>query len=147
MDCDDVSNIFDDDIDDFYRYYFAWFEAYKCILEERWDKAEKIAENLDNFIPSLFQKQEVFWDKKLLALKKIISDQKYIEGYDFCRNLVPLKRRASELASFFAVVLCYLIYNIHLMINSFYNLIYSKPLSLYKYLYNLNALCLQTNKQ
>lgn len=101
MDCDDVSNIFDDDIDDFYRYYFAWFEAYKCILEERWNKAEKIAENLENFIPSLFQKQEVFWDKKLLALKEIIADQKYIEGYEFCRNLIPLKRRASELASFF----------------------------------------------
>lgn len=101
MHCDDVSDIGDDDIDDFYRYYFAWFEAYKCILEGKWNQARKIADNLEDFVPALFKKQEVFWNKKLLALKKIIIEQKQINGYDFCKNLVPLKRRASELAVFF----------------------------------------------
>ena len=101
MDCDDVSNISDEDVDDFYRYYFAWFEVYKYILEEEWEQAKKIACNLEGFVPSLFKKQEVFWDKKLLALKKIIIAQRKVDGYDFCRNLVPLKRRASELAVFF----------------------------------------------
>ena len=38
MDCDDVSNIEDDDVDDFYRYYFAWFEIYRYILEEKCNK-------------------------------------------------------------------------------------------------------------
>lgn len=101
MDCDDVSNVNDDDIDDFYRYYFAWFETYKCILEEKWYQAGKIADMLENFVPSLFKKQEVFWDKKLLALKRIINEKRQINGYNFCKNLVPLKRRASELAVFF----------------------------------------------
>ena len=71
------------------------------ILEEEWEQAEKIACNLEGFVPSLFKKQEVFWDKKLLALKEIITAQRKVDGYDFCRNLVPLKRRASELAVFF----------------------------------------------
>lgn len=101
MDCVDVSDISDNDIDDFYRYYFAWFEVYKCILEEKWGDAEKIADDLKDFVPSLFKKQEVFWNKKLLALKEIIAKQRQVSGYDFCKNLVPLKRRASELAVFF----------------------------------------------
>lgn len=101
MDCDDVSDINDNDIDDFYRYYFGWFEAYKCILEEKWSQAEKIANDLNDFVPSLFKKQEVFWNKKLLALEEIIKMQRKVNGYDFCKNLVPLKRRASELAVFF----------------------------------------------
>lgn len=101
MDCVDVSDISDSDIDDFYRYYFAWFEVYKCILEEKWGDAERIADDLKDFVPSLFKKQEVFWNKKLLALKEIIDEQRQVSGYDFCKNLVPLKRRASELAVFF----------------------------------------------
>ena len=101
MACNDVSDIEDDDIDDFYRYYFAWFEVYRCILDAEWNRADVIIENLNGFVPALFQKQEVFWDKKLLALKQIVADQKIIDGYSFCNNLVPLKRRASELAAFF----------------------------------------------
>lgn len=101
MDCVDVSDISDNDIDDFYRYYFAWFEVYKCILEKKWRDAERIADDLKDFVPSLFKKQEVFWNKKLLALKEIIAEQRQVSGYDFCKNLVPLKRRASELAVFF----------------------------------------------
>ena len=101
MDCDDVSDIDDEDVDDFYRYYFAWFEIYRCILEEKWQYAEIITNSLNDFVPSLFKKQEVFWDKKLLALKQIILNRKILDGYDFCNKLVPLKRRSSELASFF----------------------------------------------
>ena len=60
MDCDDVSNIEDDDVDDFYRYYFAWFEVYRYILDEKWERATEITNLLGDFVPSLFQKQEVF---------------------------------------------------------------------------------------
>lgn len=101
MDCDDVSNVEDEDVDDFYRYYFAWFEIYRYVLEEKWQNATEIASSLNAFVPSLFKTQEVFWDKKLLAIKEIISDCKILDGYDFCNKLVPLKRRSSELASFF----------------------------------------------
>ena len=101
MDCDDISDIHNDDIDDFYRYYFGWFEAYKSIKEGNWCQANKITQDLQGFVPALFQKQEVFWDKKLLALKELIDNQIEIDGYYFCKKLVQLKRRASELATFF----------------------------------------------
>lgn len=101
MECKNVADLKDDDIDDFYRYYFAWFEVYRCILEKKWNLARNIANELQGFVPSLFKKQEVFWDKKLLALNKILENKSFINGYNFCKNLVPLKRRASELASFF----------------------------------------------
>lgn len=101
MGCNDISDIEDEEIDDFYRYYFAWFEVYRCIRTKKWDEAQKISEALDGFVPALFQKQEVFWDKKLLALKEIIRNRKTINGYNFSRNLVALNRRANELATFF----------------------------------------------
>lgn len=101
MECENVANLKDDDIDDFYRYYFAWFEIYKCILESKWNEANAIADNLQGFVPSLFKKQEVFWDKKLLALNKLLENKSFVNGYNFCKNLVPLNRRASELAVFF----------------------------------------------
>lgn len=99
--CKNISDIYDDDIDDFYRYYFAWFEIYRAILEDRWQNAEELACGLHGFVPALFQKQEVFWEKKILALNKIIQSKKKPSGYDFARNLVNLKRRESELAFFF----------------------------------------------
>lgn len=101
MECADVSDVGDEDVDDFYRYYFACFEIYRYILEGKWQQAEKITNLLNGFVPALFRKQEVFWDKKLLAFKKIILNQEILDGYDFCNKLVPLKRRSSELASFF----------------------------------------------
>lgn len=101
LDCNDISDVKNDDIDDFYRYYFAWFELYKNILLNNWAKAELFVDDLKGFVPALFQKQEVFWDKKLLAVKEIIIERRKINGYIFCKNLVPLSRRSSELATFF----------------------------------------------
>ena len=67
----------------------------------KWNEANAIADNLQGFVPSLFKKQEVFWDKKLLALNKLLENKSFVNGYNFCKNLVPLNRRASELAVFF----------------------------------------------
>ncbi len=101
MGCADVSNIVDENIDDFYRYYFAWFELYRNIIEKNWNTAKKISQSLQGFVPALFQKQEVFWDKKLLAVEDIIDKKIQVDGHGFCNNLVELSRRASELATFF----------------------------------------------
>lgn len=101
LECEDISDIQNDNIDDFYRYYFAWFEMYKNIILNNWDKAEIFADDLNGFVPALFKKQEVFWNKKLLAVKEIIKEHRQITSYMFCKNLVPLNRRSSELAAFF----------------------------------------------
>lgn len=99
--CQDISDIDDLLIDDFYRYYFSWFELYRNIRDERWDNAETIINKLEGFVPSLFRKQEVFWDQKNTAIKELITSQKVINSYDFCNNLVKCSQRENVLAKFF----------------------------------------------
>lgn len=99
--CQDISNIDDYNIDDFYRYYFAWFELYRSMRDEYWDKAELICNKLDGFVPSIFRKQEIFWKQKNEAVKELITLKKIISPYDFCNNLVKYKQKESILAKFF----------------------------------------------
>lgn len=99
--CIDISDITDENIDDFYRYYFSWFELYLKIKGEHWEDALQLINKLDNFIPALFRKQEIFWNEKNKAAKAIIISHKKISAYDFCHNLVKTKRNEQNLAKFF----------------------------------------------
>lgn len=99
--CHDISDINNYNIDDFYRYYFAWFELYRNIRDKHWDKAAEICDDLNGFVPALFQKQELFWDEKNAGVKRIITDRQTISSYDFCNNLVKNKRREQILSKFF----------------------------------------------
>ena len=62
MTCKDVSDVSDLDIDDFYRYYFAWFEVFRMIRDGNWEMAEQLSQSVHGFIPALFKKQEKFWE-------------------------------------------------------------------------------------
>lgn len=99
--CSEISNIEDEDVDDFYRYYFAWFEVYRMIRDGMWEQAETIYHALDGFVPSLFRKQEVFWEKKNDALLQLIKTRTQLCPYDFCNNLVRTSRRETVLSQFF----------------------------------------------
>lgn len=99
--CKDISDITDRNIDDFYRYYFSWFELYRKIVCENWEDALQQIEQLDNFVPALFHKQEVFWLKKNDAVKAIIASRKKVSPYDFCHNLVETRRNEQSLSKFF----------------------------------------------
>ena len=99
--CKDISDITDQNIDDFYRYYFSWFELYRKIVCENWEDALQQIEQLDNFVPALFRKQEVFWLKKNDAVKAIIASRKKVSPYDFCHNLVETRRNEQSLSKFF----------------------------------------------
>ena len=99
--CSEISNIEDEDVDDFYRYYFAWFEAYRMIRDGMWEQAEAIYNTLNGFVPSLFQKQEVFWERKNEALLQLIKTHTQLSPYDFCNNLVQTSRRETILSQFF----------------------------------------------
>lgn len=96
-----MADITDESIDDFYRYYFAWFELYCAINDANWNYAEKIADSLNNFVPALFRKQEIFWDKKLASVKELIKKKEKKNAYDFCNNLVQAKRQEQMLSKFF----------------------------------------------
>lgn len=99
--CDDISNILNEDIDDFYRYYFSWFELYRTIHNQDWQLASKIIKNIDGFVPALFKKQEIFWKNKNDATIKLINSRTAINSYDFCNNLVKTKRKEQILSKFF----------------------------------------------
>lgn len=99
--CRNLADTTDESIDDFYRYYFAWFELYCAINEDNWSGAEKIADSLNNFIPALFRKQEIFWEAKLAAVKVLIRNKEKKNAYDFCNNLVQTKRQEQMLSKFF----------------------------------------------
>lgn len=99
--CKDIANIDDESIDDFYRYYFSWFELYRMIRRQQWKKARQWINNIDGFVPSLFKKQEIFWDKKNMAVRKIIDEKIPLNSYDFCHNLVKTKRNEQVLSKFF----------------------------------------------
>lgn len=101
MHCNDVSDINDENIDDFYRYYFAWFEVFRMIQSKNWDQAQVIYSSLNGFVPSLFKKQEIFWEKKCQALANLIQDKVSISAYDFCLNLVKITNRENILSRFF----------------------------------------------
>lgn len=99
--CEDISNVFNEDIDDFYRYYFSWFELYRTIHNQDWQLASQIIKNIDGFVPALFKKQEVFWKNKNDATINIINSRTAINSYDFCNNLVKTKRKEQILSKFF----------------------------------------------
>lgn len=99
--CKDISDTRDESIDDFYRYYFSWFELYRKINSCNWQDAQHYVIQLDNFVPALFRKQEIFWDEKNKAVKQIINNKETISAYDFCHNLVKTKRTEQVLSKFF----------------------------------------------
>ena len=52
--CNDVSDINDCKVNDFYRYHFAWFEFYRLLAEGNWNKCSVIIQNLSGFYPAIF---------------------------------------------------------------------------------------------
>lgn len=99
--CLDISNVNDQSIDDFYRYYFAWFEIYRLMNHEDWSTMKLYVNAISDFVPSLFKKQEIFWDKKNEAVLQLIKHKKKISAYDFCHNLVKTNRQEQILSKFF----------------------------------------------
>lgn len=88
LNCQDVSDVFNFNVNDFYRYHFAWDEIYRGMLENQWDECAKKADDLTDFVPALFKKQELVWTLKIEAIKKLIKEKKILNGYEFCNKLV-----------------------------------------------------------
>ena len=101
MACSDVAAVTDADIDDFYRYYFAWFEVFRALRDKNWEGADEQYQALCGFVPALFQKQERFWEMKEKALKELITEHISPSAYDFCNHLVHSRRRENILSRFF----------------------------------------------
>lgn len=99
--CEDVSDINDIEINDFYRYHFALDEIYYGSLIKDWEYCEKVNNKLKSFIPSLFKKQENIWKYKEEALQEMIDNKKIYSGYDYCNNFVRIRQREKEIVKFY----------------------------------------------
>lgn len=101
MKCNDVSDIHDFSVDDFYRYRFAWMEIYKNLIIGNYNKSRIIINNLYGFVPALSHNQDVLWDKKLDGAKKLIESNAKINAYEFCNNLFDDRRLSAASLKFF----------------------------------------------
>lgn len=99
--CDDVSNVLDNKVNDFYRYHFAWFELFYHMRQEEWEVCEEILDCLDGFVPALFKKQETLWQEKNEAASLLIKHRTIVTGYQFSLHLVKTSHRETDLAQFY----------------------------------------------
>lgn len=101
MKCNDVSDINDFSVDDFYRYRFAWMEIYKNLIIGNFDKSIMIVNTLYGFVPALSHNQDVLWNKKLDSVKKLIESNVKINSYEFCNRLFNDRRPSAASLKFF----------------------------------------------
>lgn len=99
--CDDISDLRDNSVNDFYRYHFAWFELFHQLRLGKWERCEEIMNLLDGFIPALFKKQEALWQEKNEAAKLLIKQRKTVTGHQFALHLVKTNHREMDLAQFY----------------------------------------------
>ena len=92
---DDISNMKDESIDDFYRYYFAWFEFGKNIMVGNLENAKNIYIQLNDFIPTIFKGDETILKLKYRYYKDIF-DEKNLTGKDFSRFIVDKKNNYKD---------------------------------------------------
>lgn len=96
---DDISNIKDESIDDFYRYYFAWFEFGKNIIAGDLENAKNIYMQLNDFIPTIFKGDEDLLKSKYMCYKDIF-EEKNLTGKDFSRFIVNKKNNYKDWSFF-----------------------------------------------
>lgn len=101
INCDDISDIEDDSIDDFYRYYFAWFEFGKNIIQGKDSEARRIYKSLDNFIPEIFTIECSILRRKYRYYGDIFQD--HIEnGFTFSNYVIKKHKNNNIVWNFFA---------------------------------------------
>lgn len=56
--CNDISDLNNLKVNDFYRYHFAWYEYYVNLKHSNWGECTRIINCLDSFYPSIFHNIE-----------------------------------------------------------------------------------------
>ncbi|MBF0715981.1 DNA repair protein [Gemelliphila palaticanis] len=95
MGVEDLADLDDASIDDFYRYYFGWFEFCLLLLENKYQQAKNKYNQLEGFYPVIFES-----DKKLLVEKhrryKKIFELNVKTGKEFSEFLSQSKFSSRE---------------------------------------------------
>lgn len=101
LNCEDVSDITDESVNDFYRYRFVWMEIFRNIRNQNWSQAERLLNSIKDFVPALSHKEEILIEKKINATQKIIMFRKNIDAYYFCNSLYIDKRATATQTKFY----------------------------------------------
>ncbi|KGR73187.1 DNA repair protein, partial [Streptococcus phocae subsp. salmonis] len=94
MEVDDLSDIEDASIDDFYRYFFGWFEFCRLLLESQ-QQAKIKYDQLKDFYPVIFESEKRMLFEKHRRYKKIF-DSDIKTGKEFSEFLITSKFSARE---------------------------------------------------
>lgn len=87
LNCDDVSDIDNNRVNDFYRYHFAWFEFYRFLINEEWDECVALLEKLSEFYPAIFHDRKRM-DLRIKAAKNLVENQKIPSAKQYCLNFL-----------------------------------------------------------
>ena len=99
MEVDDLSDINDTSIDDFYRYFFGWFEFCKLLLENSQQLAKNKYRQLQNFYPIIFESEKKMLIEKHRRYGKILESS-IKTGKEFSEFLLQSKFSSKEWAYF-----------------------------------------------
>ena len=99
MEVDDLSDINDTSIDDFYRYFFGWFEFCKLLLENSQQLAKNKYRQLQNFYPIIFESEKKMLIEKHRRYEKILESS-IKTGKEFSEFLLQSKFSSKEWAYF-----------------------------------------------
>lgn len=99
MEVDDLSDINDTSIDDFYRYFFGWFEFCKLLLENSQQLAKNKYRQLQNFYPIIFESEKKMLIEKHRRYGKILESN-IKTGKEFSEFLLQSKFSSKEWAYF-----------------------------------------------
>lgn len=99
MEVDDLSDINDISIDDFYRYFFGWFEFCKLLLESSQQLAKNKYMQLQNFYPIIFESEKKMLLEKHRRYGKILESS-IKTGKEFSEFLSQSKFSSKEWAYF-----------------------------------------------
>lgn len=87
LQCQDVSNVADVKINDFYRYHFAWYEFYVNLQHSNWRKCTQIINTLNKFYPSIFHNYEKM-DLRVEAAQSLVKRKTIPDIKDYGINML-----------------------------------------------------------
>lgn len=95
MNVENLSDINDPTIDDFYRYYFGWFEFCELLLKHETDNAKRQYNKLKDFYPTIFESQKILFFEKHRRYGAIF-DKNINTGKEFSNFLLHSRQPAKE---------------------------------------------------
>lgn len=85
--CKNVADITDNNINDFYRYHFAWFDFYYFMQQSKWQNCNDILKKLEGFCPAIFENIKIA-EVRIKAAKELVDMELCPESRDFCINFI-----------------------------------------------------------